>query len=193
MNCARTVLMSCRWVAKRVPVANHLISSCQGRIAASVHCPHWGSALPRAEVTLGDFSFPSNLRARWFGSDIATGQARTCEMAAITTIGSIANGPRISSEEAIRTPFAEHNQELTWLAEFLTGDETVASACVMDASTLTEGENGKDQEWLWPWPREATICSALDVQRVRIAQLSSVYDRCDCVYGEHAALPVEML
>jgi len=114
-------------------------------------------------------------------------------MAAITTMGGIANSPRISSEEAIRTPFAEHNQELTWLAEFLTGDETVASACVIDASTLTEGENGKDQEWLWPWPREATICSTLDVQRVRIAQLSSVYDRCDCVYGEHAALPLEML
>ena len=114
-------------------------------------------------------------------------------MAAITTIGSIANSPRISNEEAIRTPFDEHHQELTWLAEFLTDDETVASACVIDASTLAEGENGKDQEWLWPWPREATICSALDVQRVRIAQLSWAYDRCDCVYEEHAALPLEML
>ena len=114
-------------------------------------------------------------------------------MAAITTSGSIASGPRISSEEAICTPFAEHDQELTWLAEFLTGDETVASACVVDASTLPEGENGKYQEWLWPWPREATIRSALDIQRVRIAQLSSVYDRCDCVYGGHAALPLEVL
>jgi len=114
-------------------------------------------------------------------------------MAAITTSGSIANSPGISSGEAIRTPFAEHNQELTWLAEFLTGDETVASACVIDASTLTQGENGKDREWLCPWPREATIRSALDVQRVRIGQLSSVYDRCDCVYGEHAAVSLETL
>jgi hypothetical protein len=99
----------------------------------------------------------------------------------------------MSSEEAIRTPFAEHDQELTWLAEFLTDNETVASACVIDASTRPEGENGKSQEWLWPWPREATIRSALDVQRVRIAQLSSVYACCDCVYGEHAALASEML
>jgi len=114
-------------------------------------------------------------------------------MAAITTSGSIANSPGIPSGEAIRTPFTEHDQELTWLADFLTGDETVASACVIDASTLREGENGKSQEWLWPWPREATIRSALDVQRVRIAQLSSAYDRCDCVYGEHASLPLEML
>jgi len=89
--------------------------------------------------------------------------------------------------------FNEHREELAWLAGFLTGDETAATACVIAASTLTEGENGKDQERLWPWPREATICSALDVQRVRIAQLSSVYDRCDCVYGDHAGLPLEML
>ncbi len=114
-------------------------------------------------------------------------------MAAITTSGSIATGPRISREEAIRTPFAEHDQELTWLAEFLTGDETMASACVIDASALAQGESSKYQKWLWPWPREATIRSALDVQRVRIAQLSSVYDHCDCVYEEHAALPLEML
>jgi len=114
-------------------------------------------------------------------------------MAAITTSGSIANSPGISSGEAIRTPFTEHNQELTWLAEFLTADETVASACVIDASTLTEEENGKGQQWLWPWPREATICSALDVQRARITQLSPVYERYDCVHREHAPLPRETL
>ena len=102
--------------------------------------------------------------------------------------------PGLATADEVRAAFTEHREELAWLAGFLTGDEMVATACVIDASTLTEGENGKDQEWLWPWPREATICSALDVQRVRIAQLSSVYDRCcDCVYGEHAALPLEML
>ena len=95
--------------------------------------------------------------------------------------------------EELRATFTEHGQELEWLAEFLTGDEIMASACVIEASTLREGENAKSQEWLWPWPREATIRSALDVQRVRIAQLSSVYDRCDCVYGEHTALPLEVL
>jgi len=108
-----------------------------------------------------------------------------------SAIRSTASG--LATTDEVRAAFTEHREELAWLAGFLTGDEMVATACVIDASTLTEGENGKDQEWLWPWPREATICSALDVQRVRIAQLSSVYDRCDCVYGEHAGLPVEML
>jgi hypothetical protein len=114
-------------------------------------------------------------------------------MAAITTSGGIANTPGISSGEAIPTPFGEHRQELTWLAEFLTGDTLMASACLIDAGTLIAGENDEHQEWLWPWPREATIRSALDVQRARIAQLSSLYDCCDCVYGEHAGLPLEML
>ncbi len=114
-------------------------------------------------------------------------------MAATTTSGSIATGPRISSEEATGTPFAEHNQELTWLAEFLIGDTVMASACLIDTSTLTGGENSRYQERLWPWPREATIRSALDVQRVRIAQLSSVYEREDCIFGGHAALSLEML
>jgi len=114
-------------------------------------------------------------------------------MAAITTSGNIANSPGISSGEAIPTPFAEHHQELTWLAEFLTGDSVMASACLIDANTLTGGDHGRYQEWLWPWPLEATIRSALDVQRVRVAQLSLLYDRCDCVYGEQAGLPPEML
>jgi hypothetical protein len=99
----------------------------------------------------------------------------------------------LATTDEVRAAFTEHREELAWLAGFLTGDEMAATACVLDASVLAEGENGKDQEWLWPWPREVTICSALDVQRVRIAQLSSVYDRCDCVYGDHAGLPLEML
>jgi len=116
-------------------------------------------------------------------------------MAAITTTSATSgiSSPVAGNAEEIRATFTEHGQELEWLAEFLTGDEMMASACVIDACTLRESENGKSQEWLWPWPREATIRSALDVQRARIAQLSSLYDRRDCVYGEHAGLPLEML
>ena len=116
-------------------------------------------------------------------------------MAAITTTSATSGirSPVAGNAEETRATFTEHGQELEWLAEFLTGDEMMASACVIDACTLRESENGKSQEWLWPWPREATIRSALDVQRARIAQLSSLYDRRACVYGEHAGLPLEML
>ncbi|HEY4677064.1 MAG TPA: hypothetical protein VIJ01_07880 [Candidatus Angelobacter sp.] len=114
-------------------------------------------------------------------------------MAAIITSGTITGSSGIAGAEAIRTAFIEDNQALTWLAEFLTGDEMVASACVIDACNLTEREYEIGQEWLWAWPRYATIQSALDIQRSRIAQLSQVYDRRGCIHEHHAPLSQDMI
>jgi DNA-directed RNA polymerase specialized sigma24 family protein len=116
------------------------------------------------------------------------------EMATTTATSAIrptASG--LATADEIRAAFTEHREELAWLAGFLTGDEMVAAACIIDARKLAQNEGKVVQEWLWTSARDATIRSALDVQQVRIGQLSSVYDRCDCVYGEHAALPLEML
>jgi hypothetical protein len=93
-------------------------------------------------------------------------------MAAIITSGTITTSSAVARAEEIRTAFIENKQALTWLAEFLTGDEMIASACVIDACNLTEREYAIEQEWFWTWPRSATIHSALDIQRSRIAQLS---------------------
>lgn len=114
-------------------------------------------------------------------------------MASIVSSGIVTSGPGIASAEEIRTAFAENSQALTWLAEFLTGDEMVASACVVDAGTLTEHDYKIGQEWYWTWPRDATIQSALDVQRARIAQLSPVYERGGCIHGKHEPLPQDMI
>ena len=114
-------------------------------------------------------------------------------MAAITTSGTIPTSSAIASAEEIRTAFIENDQALTWLAEFLTGDKMIASACVIDACTLTEREYEIEEEWFWAWPRNATIQSALEMQRSRIAQLSSVYDRGGCMHGHHAPLSQDMI
>src|SRR5215471_5639003 len=110
-----------------------------------------------------------------------------------TTSGSITTTSATASAEEIRTAFIENNQAVTWLAEFLTGDEMIASACVIDACTLTESEYEIGQEWFWTWPREATIHSALDFQRVRIAQLAPVYDRGASIHRHHAPLSQDMI
>ena len=94
-----------------------------------------------------------------------------------------------ASADAASTAFAQHNQELSWLAEFLTGDEMMAWACVVDAQAPAETRNTSGEEWFCSWRREAIIRSALDMQRVRIAQLASVYDRRCCVHCEHALAP----
>ncbi len=94
----------------------------------------------------------------------------------------------IASADEIRTAFTQHKQELAWLAVFLTGNEIMASACVIDARTRTENRNAVSEEWFWTWPRETTIRSALDLERVRIDQLASVYERRDRIHCQHASL-----
>ena len=114
-------------------------------------------------------------------------------MAATVTNGIITTSSAIASAEEIRTAFVENNQALTWLAEFLTGDEMIASACVIDACNLTQLEYAIGQEWFWTWPRNATIHSALDIQRSRIAQLSPVYERGDCINEHQAPLSQDLI
>lgn len=114
-------------------------------------------------------------------------------MAAIIMSGTITSSSGIAGAEEIRTAFIENNQALTWLAEFLTGDEMIASACVIDACNLTERQYEIGQEWSWNWARNATIHSALDFQRSRIAQLSPVYDREVCMHEYHAPLSQDMI
>lgn len=114
-------------------------------------------------------------------------------MAALATTATSANSSGIATVEEIRAAFTEHRQELTWLAEFLTGDEMVASACVIDARVLTERAERVFQEWLWTWPWGATIRSAIDVQQARIAQLASACDLRGCFHGQHGPLPPEMV
>jgi len=84
--------------------------------------------------------------------------------------------------------FRQYREELEWLANFLTGDEKVAAACVVDACALAESENPGFQAWLLEWARLATIRSAVQIQQRRIAQLSSTYVQRRCTHRGHAAL-----
>jgi hypothetical protein len=86
----------------------------------------------------------------------------------------------------------ENNQALKWLAEFLTGDEMIASACVIDACNLTERAYEIGQERFWTCPCNANIHSALDIERSRIAQLFPVYDSGFCIH-EHAPASQDMI
>ncbi len=108
-----------------------------------------------------------------------------------TTINTdIAATSGIATAEEIRTAFTEHKQELTWLAEFLTGDELMASVCVTDARDLTESNNEDEicQERLQQWAREATVRSAVDFTRMRIAELCSTYEHGDFIGHHHPQL-----
>jgi hypothetical protein len=51
------------------------------------------------------------------------------------------NLPEPPAREYIGRVFSQHREELEWLANFLTGDETIAAACLVDACALAESEN----------------------------------------------------
>lgn len=117
-------------------------------------------------------------------------------MAAITTNETVPNSSAIASAEDVRAAFREHKRELTWLAEFLTDDELIASACIADARELSTNNNKKDeicQECVQQWPREATILSALDVKRARIAELSAAYEHVECSPHQHTPLSLDKI
>jgi len=96
--------------------------------------------------------------------------------------------PEPVASENVGNVFSQHREELEWLANFLTGDEITAAACVIDASALVESENPGFQEWLSEWTCLATIRSAVQIQQRRIAQLASTYKQRLCIHGGHAAL-----
>ncbi len=98
-----------------------------------------------------------------------------------------------ATTEDVCTTFTKHREELTWLAGFLTGDEQLAAACVVDACALAAASNNVFVDWLGCWARRATIRSAIEMQRLRIAQLAPAYKQRPCTHGWHPALPDEDL
>ncbi len=115
-------------------------------------------------------------------------------MAATTISRSFTASSEVASAAAIRAAFAEHKQELTWLAEFLSDDVLMASACVTDARDLME--NSEDeicQEYLELWTRDATIRAVLDLKRMRIAELSAPHEQDDFVGQKHPPMSLETM
>jgi hypothetical protein len=96
--------------------------------------------------------------------------------------------PELVSREYVGGVFSRNREALEWLANFLTGDEKIAEACVVDACAQAELENAGVQEWSSKWASMSTIRSAAQVRQQRIAQLSSTYMQCGCIHGGHTAL-----
>jgi len=89
--------------------------------------------------------------------------------------------------------FSDYREELEWLAKFLTSDEKLAMACMVDACALAKSQNPNFEEWLLQWARLATIRSAVEMQRSRIVQLSAAYRGRPCVHDGHKALSEDSL
>lgn len=96
--------------------------------------------------------------------------------------------PEPAVSEYVGTVLSRNREELEWLANFLTGDEKIAEACVVDVCAQAESENLSLQEWSSAWASMSTIRSAAQIQQQRIAQLSCAYMQCGCIHREDIAL-----
>ena len=96
--------------------------------------------------------------------------------------------PEPAVGEYVGTLFSQNREELEWLANFLTGDEKIAEACVVDACALAESVSSGVQDWLVKWACLTMIQSAVQMQQRRITQLAAAYKQRGCTHGEHSAL-----
>ena len=98
-----------------------------------------------------------------------------------------------TTAEAIRGAFLTSQEELRSLAAFLTGDDRVGEACVLDACEFMQRSCDAGTDWLTVSPAFATLNSAIQVQQSRIAELAPVYENRLCSGRTDEQLPAESL
>ena len=91
----------------------------------------------------------------------------------------------------IRKGFTAHRKELQRLALFLTGDESLADACLTAARAFAATYKNVFLHWVLHWVRRATIVSAIRLQPLRIKQLAEMYTARPCLHGAHPLLTSE--
>lgn len=83
---------------------------------------------------------------------------------------------RGATTEDIRKLFGDYHNLLCWLAGFMTGDNKVAEACIVDACGIAETQTPQFHDWLVHWAARATVCCALQWQHETIAELALKYE-----------------
>jgi len=88
--------------------------------------------------------------------------------------------------------FSEDRSELRWLTLFLTASEPVAVACLIDGCSRPESRKPNFRYSRAEWERHYTLGAAIQIQRPRIAQLSSTYEGRACSHRTHGPLPEDL-
>jgi len=108
-----------------------------------------------------------------------------------TILEEIWGNQRCATTDDIRKTFGDYHNLLRWLAVFLTGDEKLADACIVDACTIAETQTPDFHEWLIHWAARATVGCALQGQHVPLAELAPEYEKPEPGHTEHPPLSAE--
>ena len=96
-----------------------------------------------------------------------------------------------ATADDIRRTFGDYHNLLRWLAVFLTGDEKLADACIVDACTIAEAQTPDFHEWLIHWAARATVGCVLHRQHADIVELATKYEKSEPDHRRHPALSPE--
>jgi DNA-directed RNA polymerase specialized sigma24 family protein len=107
-----------------------------------------------------------------------------------TILDEIRTKHRGATIEDIRNAFGDYNNVLRWLAAFLTGDDSLAQDCVVDACTIAESQTSDFHEWLVHGGARATVRCTLQREHIKIAELAPKYEIGEPA-PEHPPLPVK--
>ena len=110
----------------------------------------------------------------------------------LATILEEIRGKRLcATADDIRKTFGDYHNLLRWLAVFLTGDEKLADACIVDACAIAESQTQDFHEWLINWAARATVGCVLHRQHANIVELATKYEKCEPDHSRHPALSPE--
>ncbi len=107
-----------------------------------------------------------------------------------TILDKIRTKHRGATIEDIRNAFGDYHNVLRWLAAFLTGDDSLAQACVVDACTIAETQTPDFHEWLVHWAARATVRCTLQREHTKIVELVAKYETGEAA-PEHPPLSVK--
>ncbi len=97
---------------------------------------------------------------------------------------------RYATTDDIRDAFGDYHNLLRWLAVFLTGDESLAQGCVVDACTIAETQTQDFHEWLVHWAARATVRCTLHREHTTIAELVPTCETGEPLHAKHPPLSV---
>lgn len=93
-----------------------------------------------------------------------------------------------ATPEDLQRSVSEHREQLHWLALFLTGDESLAAACLSHAALLAITQQQVFVDWIEHRVRRAVIVTAAKLQQTRILQLASDGRLHHCSHLHHPLL-----
>src|SRR5271165_3411971 len=84
---------------------------------------------------------------------------------------------RSVTADDIREIFGDYHNLLRWLSRFLSGDESAADACMVDACTIADSQTSGFHDWLIRWGARATVRCALQTQHALLEDLAPKYEK----------------